>query len=127
MIPTEDHITVLREILDAGTAGDEKRLFVAFASAHRLLEGGQRDTDGDRTPSAMETGVGGGDIETAIGHTDDGFVVMRFNRLIQWVRWDPATTINIAEAMITAAQAGSKIWMPRTKKKLVLPGLPEGS
>ena len=126
MIPTEDHVNALRDILAAGRSGDDERIAQALERADRLMSGGKIDKSGDeRTPSAMEEGIGGGDdIETNVGHTDDGYVVIRFNRLVQWVRWDPRTTLAIAEAMITAAQNGSKIWMPRTQKKLTLPGLP---
>lgn len=124
MLPTSDHVTALQELVAAGESGDETRIARAFAAANTLLTGGERDEpDGKRTPSALERGIGGGDIEVNVGHTDDGFVVMRFDHLIQWVRWDPVTAIAIAEAMITAAQAAAPIWMP---KKQGLVGIPQG-
>lgn len=126
MLPTEDHVSALREILAAVKAGDEDRMAHAFGNAELLLDGGQKD-EGDRTLSAMERGIGGGeDIETMVGSTDDGFVVLRFSRLVQWVRYDPQTMLAITESLITAARNASKIWTP-PKKKLVLPGLPGGS
>lgn len=126
MLPTEDHISALREILAAAKSEDDARLAHAFANAETLLDGGQKD-EGDRTLSAMERGIGGGDdIETMVGHTDDGYVVMRFSRLIQWVRFNPQLTLAITESMISAAQSASKIWMP-PRPKLALPGIPQGS
>lgn len=126
MLPTEDHIAALREILAAVKTDDERRIAAAFGNAELLLDGGQKD-DGERTPSAMERGIGGGeDIETMVGHTDDGHVVLRFSRLVQWVRYDPQTMLAITEAQISAAKSCSKIWQP-PKQKLVLPGLPGGS
>jgi hypothetical protein len=128
MLPTEDHVNALREIIAAGRAGDEGRLAAAFGNAELLLNGGKEDEDeGERTLSAMERGIGGGDdIETMVGSTDDGYVILRFSRLVQWVRYDPFTMMSITEAQISAARSCSKIWTP-PKKKLVLPGLPGGS
>lgn len=126
MLPTEDHISALREILAAAKSGDETRMAHAFGNAELLLDGGKED-EGDRTLSAMERGIGGGDdIETMIGSTDDGYVILRFSRLVQWVRYDPVTMMNITEAQISAARNCSKIWTP-PKQKLVLPGLPKGN
>lgn len=123
MLPTEDHISALREILAAAKAGDETRLAHAFGDAELLLDGGQKD-ESERTLSAMERGIGGGeDIETMVGSTDDGYVVLRFSRLVQWVRYDPKTMLAITESQISAARNASKIWTP-PKQKLVTTGLP---
>lgn len=127
MLPTEDHVNALREILAAGKSGDEARLAAALGNAELLLDGGQKDEDGERTLSVMERGIGGGDdIETMVGSTDDGYVILRFSKLVQWVRYDPMTVLAITEAIISAAGSARKIWTP-PKKKLVLPGLPGGS
>jgi len=127
MLPTEDHINALREILAAGKSGDEARLAAAFGNAELLLEGGQKDEGDERTLSVMERGIGGGDdIETMVGSTDDGYIILRFSKLVQWVRYDPMTVLAITEAIIAAAGSARKIWTP-PKKKLVLPGLPGGS
>jgi hypothetical protein len=122
-IPTEDHIAALREIIVAAKTGNEERLAHAFANAELLLDGGQKDEDGERTLSAMEQGIGGGDdVQTMVGSTDDGFVILRFSRLVQWIRYDPPSMLAITEALIAAAQGASTIWMP-PKKKFLLPGL----
>lgn len=127
MLPTEDHVNALREILAAGKSGDETRLAAALGNAELLLDGGQKDEDGERTLSVMERGIGGGDdIETMVGSTDDGYVILRFSKLVQWVRYDPMTVLAITEAVISAAGQARKIWTP-PKKKLVLPGLPGGN